>query len=147
MSSKYTVFTAYLLAAVFLAGCAGTEPSPQPVEQATDTAPQVTEAEVVDDYDGDGLDLPLDGSSKEAFDASLARIKRHTDAASYKTLTSSFGYLLMYDLPLRGDKEKLIKKLDGKTGYEVFDMVEWLDGIEKEDKPANKDAAAATVET
>ena len=127
MISKIINFTALSLSAIFLAACASSQPasSETPDQPSAEAAPQVAEAEIVDDYDGDGLALTLDGSSMEAFDASMARIKRHTDEASYKSLDSAVGYLLVYDLEARGDKGILITKLDGKTGYEVLDMVGW----------------------
>ena len=127
MISKIINFTALSLSVFFLVACASsqTASSEAPEQPAAEPAPKVAENEIVDDYDGDGLALTLDGSSVEAFDASMARIKRHTDEASYKSLDGAVGYLLVYDLEARGNKEKLITKLDGKTGYEVLDMVGW----------------------
>jgi hypothetical protein len=147
MITKPTKFTMFILSAIFLAACASPQPASEPSAQpAADAAPQVSEAEIVDDYDGDGLELTLDGSSIEAFDESMARIKRHTDEASYNSLSGAVGYLLVYDLEARGNKEILIAKLDGKTGYEVLNMVGWLKPSGK--SPVKKGAAdAKTLDT
>ena len=127
MIIKSVKITVLMLSTIFLAACASSpSASPEtPNQPSSEAAPPVAEAEIVDDYDGDGLALTLDGSSVEAFDASMARIKRHTDEASYKSLDGAVGYLLVYDLEARGNKEILITKLDGKTGYEVLEMVGW----------------------
>ena len=71
------------------------------------------------------MELPLDGSSLDAWDASMARVKRHSTEASYTTLENAIDYLLVYDLEVRRDKEKLVAKLDGLTGYEVVARVKW----------------------
>ena len=52
--------------------------SPEPTGSTEAAATEVLrQLKIVDDYDGDGMELTLDGSSIEAFDASMARIKRH----------------------------------------------------------------------
>ncbi len=146
MINKTINLSMLAVSAIFLAACAGSQPasSPAPEASAAKAAPQVAEAEIVDDYEGDGLLLTLDGSSLEAFDASMARIKRHTDEASYKSLNGAIGYLLVYDLEARGKKEVLIAKLDGKTGYEVLDMVGWRKPAPGK-SPAEKGAADAKI--
>ena len=71
------------------------------------------------------MELPLDGSSLDAWDASMARVKRHSTEANYTTLENAIDYLLVYDLEVRRDKKKLAAKLDGLTGYEVIARVKW----------------------
>ena len=146
MISKTIKFTALLLSAIFLAACANSQStaSAKQNQPAAEPAPQVAEARVVDDFEGDGLTLTLDGSSLEAFEASMARIKRHTDEASYKSLNGAIGYLLVYDLETRGNKEKLAAKLDGKTGYEVLGMVGWRKPAPGK-SPAEEGAADAKI--
>jgi hypothetical protein len=124
IEDKKTVIRAGLnimivLLAMVLAACTSTAP-------ATAEAPAVVaEAEIVDDFEGDGMEIPLDGSSLEAFDASLAMVKRHADEASYTTLEKAIDYLLLYDLGAKRDKAKLAARLDGLNGYEVVAKVGW----------------------
>jgi hypothetical protein len=143
MISKTLIYLTLTLSIGFLAGCASSPTgSSEPSEAST---PQVAaQPEIVDDYEGDGMELPLDGTSMEAWDASMARIKRHSDEASYKSLNAAVGYLLVYDLEARGNKEILISKLDGKTGNEIMGMVGWQ-GMQKDKSSATKTAPDAEM--
>ena len=103
-----------------MSGCATTT--------ATDEAPAESKAqaaEPIEPWDGDGMDIPVDGSSLEAFDHYLARVKAHTDPAHYTTLVNAIDYLLVYDLGAKRDKAKLVSRLDGLTGHQVVDKVSW----------------------
>ena len=71
------------------------------------------------------MSLPFDGSSVEAFEASLATIQAEVTDAEYSTLTNALDYLLVYDLGARRDKEVLYQRLDGKTPNDVLKMVKW----------------------
>ena len=106
--------------ALFLSACA-TASSTQPSSDAT-PAPA---AEPVEPWDGDGMDIPLDGTSLEAFEKSLARVKAHTSPETYTTLVNAIDYLLVYDLAAKGDKATLATRLDGMTGKQVVDQVKW----------------------
>lgn len=91
------------------------EPAPVPVEP----------------WDGDPMDIPMDGSSEEAFDNSVARVKAYATPKQYQTLVNAIDYLLLYDVGARGDKKKLIERLDGLTASEVIDKVHWRRPIPK----------------
>ena len=71
------------------------------------------------------MDIPLDGSSLEAFETSLARVKAHTSAENYTTLVNAIEYHLVYDLSAERDRAKLAANLDGMTPREVIDKVIW----------------------
>lgn len=104
--------------ALTLAGCAtGPAPAADPAlaEKTYDFEP----------WDGDGMEIPLDGSSLEAFETSMARVEAHTSPENFTTLQNAIDYLLLYDLSARRDKAKLAHNLDGKTPYQVIDMVQW----------------------
>ena len=125
MIGKNSIFLIALALTVLQAGCASSQSSPAASDKtAKIETPQVAEAPVPDDFNGDGMTLKIDGSSIESFDASMATIKRYTDEKTYASLNSAIGYLMVYDLQVRSNKEKLIAKLDGKTGYEVKTMVD-----------------------
>jgi hypothetical protein len=117
---KLSPLLIFAACALFLSGCA-TASSAQPSAEAT-SAPT---AEPVEPWDGDGMDIPLDGTSLEAFDKSLARVKAHTSPESYTTLVNAIDYLLVYDLASKGDKSTLASHLDGMTGKQVVDQVKW----------------------
>jgi hypothetical protein len=90
--------------------------------EATQTGP---DADVIQNYGGDGMKIPLDGTSLAAFDASMEKIKRNTEPKSYKTLSNAIDYLLVYDIGAKGNKEALAAKLNGLNGYDVLSKVGW----------------------
>ncbi len=96
-------------------------------EEATEAAPPnlPTDEEIAELYDGDGMKIPLDGTSLENFNASMELIKKHSTASSYKSLENAIQYLLIYDLEVRRDKEALAAKLNGVDGYDVKSRVGW----------------------
>jgi hypothetical protein len=106
--------------ALILSACA-TASSTQPSAEAT---PAPT-AEPIEPWDGDGMEIPLDGTSLEAFDKSLARVKAHTSPEAYTTLVNAIDYLLVYDLASKNNKATLAAHLDGMTGKQVVDQVKW----------------------
>ena len=108
--------------ALLLCACAtssgGTSSSNVAVEQSPETVS-------VEPWDGDGMDIPLDGSSVEAFDRSMARVQAYSSPADYLTLTNAIDYLLVYDLGAKRDKAILVARLDGLTGHQVVEKVSW----------------------
>ena len=113
-------FFLVLFFALTLFGCATSTASNEPASESV-----VEAVEPVEPWDGDGMDIPVDGSSLEAFDQYLARVKAHTDPAHYTTLVNAIDYLLVYDLGAKRDKAKLVSRLDGLTGHQVVDKVSW----------------------
>ena len=110
---------ALLTLVLVLSGCASSSPA---TEAAASEPVPVQE---IEPWDGDGMEIPLDGSSMEAWDRSMARVEAHTDQATFTTLQNAIDYLLTYDLSARKDMNRLIKNLDGLTGYEVVGKVRW----------------------
>lgn len=113
----------------------------------TTTAPEkpavAAEPEAVCEYEpweGDGMDIPLDGSSMEAWNCSLERVKAHTSESSYLTLENSIQYHLLYDLKSYRDMDKLIQRLDGSTGNELVERVQWR--TSPRERPTKKSADA-----
>jgi hypothetical protein len=130
-------FAVVALTALMLAGCASV-----PAPAADPTPDKVYEFEA---WDGDGMEIPLDGSSLEAFETSMARVQAHTSPENYITLENAIEYLLVYDLSARKDKAKLVHNLDGKTPYQVIDMVQWRKPAPGKSQ-AQKGAADAKIE-
>ena len=117
---------------IALAGCAATgsfcsTSSSQAAEPAAQAPVQTgPDPDVVDLYGGDGMKIPVDGSSLVAFVASLDKIGRNTSESSFITLNNAIDYLLVYDLCVERSRENLAKKLDGKNGYEIIEKVRWM---------------------
>jgi len=106
--------------ALLLTACSASQPVATPDTKNTPTAKVAP-----DDYEGDGMEIPLDGTSLPSFYASLAQVKAHTTPESYQTLENAIDYLLFYDLGAKRDREKLAARLNGLTGYEVIAKVGW----------------------
>ena len=100
-------------------GCASPSNTPDAV------TPEPERSYDIEPWDGDAMEIPLDGSSMEAWERSMARVEAHSDPDSFTTLQSAIKYLLTYDLSARGDMNKLITNLDGLTGYQVLSRVKW----------------------
>ena len=71
------------------------------------------------------MQIPVDGTSLEAFEQSLAGIKDKTTTPEYTTLTNAIDYLMVYYLAAKRDRAKLAGYLNGKTGEQIVDMVVW----------------------
>ena len=112
---------------LFLAGLpawAGTDTAPTG-ETVSAAAQNEAVEESGETTEATGLDLSVDGSSLEAFNKSLEKIKETATASQYKTLENAFEYLLVYDFALKQDRTKLAAKLDGMTGWQIIDKIKW----------------------
>ena len=136
--SRIPAFLAALAAAFFLAACASTAPEKSPESPAPEPVVEV------EPWEGDGMEIPMDGSSMEAWNYSLARVKAHAEPSSYETLENAIDYLLLYDLRARNKMDLLIKRLDGLTGYEIVARVGWRKPAPGKG-PAEKGAADAKI--
>jgi hypothetical protein len=76
----------------------------------------------------EGMHIPVDGSSLEAFENSLEQIKEQVTAAEYTTLNNAIDYLLVYDLAAKRDRTKLAANLDGLTAEQIIEKVQWRKG-------------------
>jgi hypothetical protein len=107
--------------AVMLSACVTASGGPPAApEQAAQTVEPI---EPIEPWDGDGMDIPLDGSSLEAFEKSMARVKAYSKPASYTTLVNAIDYLVVYDLAAKRDRAKVVAHIDGLTGREVIETV------------------------
>ncbi len=97
---------------------------------ATTTAAEVADA-AASEAEGEaaeldpGMQIPVDGSSLEAFNESLAKIKEQAEEPNYISLEEAIKYLLVYDLSAGRDRAKLAKNLDGLTGDQIIERVAW----------------------
>ena len=141
-SNTIPSWLALAAALILAAGCATPSNGEKADHPTTETAEP--SAAAVEPWDGDGMDIPLDGSSLQAFDASLARVKAHTSAANYTTLINAIDYLQFYDLTAKRDRAKLAANLNGMTGYQVLEKVNWRKPAPGK-SPAEKGAADAQI--
>lgn len=137
--SRITSLSLLLIITLLLAACA-TTPAQQP-----EAAPEAKAEPVpVEPWDGDPMDIPLDGSSMEAFDVSLARVKAYATPEQYQGLLGAIDWLLTYDIGAEGDYEKLVSRLDGVTPTQIWKRVNWRKPAPGR-SPVEKDAADAKI--
>ena len=74
---------------------------------------------------GAGMQIPVDGTSLDAFDKSLADIKTKTTKPEYTTLSNAIDFLMVYYIDARRDRTKLAALLNGMTGEQIVAMVKW----------------------
>ena len=126
-TSDKRIFTAIIVLALLACTTAqaqSTDAGSAP-DQAMDAEAVKPEEEAAKPFEGNGMEIPIDGSSLVAFEASLVEIKKHSAEADYTTLENAIAYLLVYDLSAKRNKEKLAANLDGLNGYEVLNKVGW----------------------
>ena len=126
---KLAITLAILMGLILVNPVFAQEATSEPaVAPAAAPAAAATEAAAADapavDLDP-GMQIPVDGSSLEAFNESLATIKAQAKEANYISLEEAIKYLLVYDLGAQNDKAKLAKNLDGLTGDQIIDRVIW----------------------
>ena len=96
-----------------------------PVEAATAAVTEAAKDQTPAANLDPGMQIPVDGSSLEAFEKSLATIKEKATEANYTSLQGAIDYLLVYDIGAGRDKAKLAKNLDGLTGDQINEKVHW----------------------
>jgi len=129
-----------LLAAVsMLLGACATAPS---TEHQSATASATTPH--FEPWNGDGMDIPIDGSSMEAFETSCARIKAYTTPEEYDSFQQALEWHRTYDLAAREKMELLVPRLDGKTPNDLLKAIRWRKPAPGR-SPAEKDAADAKI--
>ncbi|NIP16774.1 MAG: hypothetical protein GWM87_00380 [Xanthomonadales bacterium] len=67
------------------------------------------------------LDVPLDGSSVEAFESGLEKVRSEASPEDYNRLSQALKWHQFYNLAAKSDKEKLYRLLDGKTPRQIMD--------------------------
>ena len=109
-----------------LSACAGPEPIAEGVSMTA--VEEITPADAIDMAEvagPTGLDTVMDGSSLEAFEKSLEKVRETGSEADYNSIQSALEYLLIYDLGAKRNREKLAARLDGITGHEILARVKW----------------------
>jgi len=70
------------------------------------------------------MNQPVNFSTPEDVEKTLQNIREKEGDKAYNTLKNTIQYLLVYDLSVGHDKEKLYKKLNGKTPEQIITNVQ-----------------------
>jgi hypothetical protein len=94
------------------------------VNSAKATANEISvEGEETDGKQVSVMDLPVNFSTPEDVEKSLQLIKEESGERSSTAVKNAMKHILYYDLGLGHDKEKMYKKLNGKTPNEIIAMM------------------------
>lgn len=103
--------------------------SAEALEENVDAAAEAdaaTEAEAADvEEEATGLNIVMDGSSLEAFNESMEKVKETGSENDYKRLQDAFSYLLVFDTGARNNPKTLASRLDGLTGHQILERVKY----------------------
>lgn len=66
------------------------------------------------------MNQPVNFSTPEDVEKTLQNIREKEGDKAYKKVENAMQYIMYYDLSLRNNKEKLYKKLDGKTPEQII---------------------------
>jgi hypothetical protein len=75
-----------------------------------------------------GMDIPMDGTSLETWNASLEEVKEVGGIKAYNRIQDAFDYLLMFDVGAKNNPEILASRLNGLTGAEILKRVAYRRG-------------------
>ncbi len=91
--------------------------SSKPAAQVTAAAPtaETTPAAAATDGAASIMDMPVNFSTPEDVEKSIEAVRQQAGEESARELSNALGYILTYDLSLGRDKEKMYKKLNGRT--------------------------------
>jgi len=70
------------------------------------------------------MDQPVDFSSPESVEKTMENIRQQAGEKEASGVSSAIGYMVVYDLSVNRNKEKLYKKLDGKTPNQIIAMAQ-----------------------
>ena len=92
-------------------------------ESETEASSAATQAENTVEEEVSIMDVPLDGSSIEAFTAGLEELDKNASEEDYRRVMSALDYLLFYDIGAKRDKAKLYSRLNGKSPNQILEKV------------------------
>ncbi len=128
MSKFFLTSASALVATLFLVtACAEDAKDTETETASTDTPAAAAEApETVVETGAAAasiMDQPVDFSSPENIEKTMAAIRQQAGEKEAGSVDNAIGYLMVYDLSVKRDKEKLYAKLNGKTPNEIIAMI------------------------
>jgi hypothetical protein len=97
-----------------------------------DSGDQQTDGDGEDSNEApDGLDIVMDGTSLDAWNQSMERVKEVGGEKQYAQLQDAFDYLLMFDIGAKNNPEILASRLNGLTGNQIVERVKYGRGKNK----------------
>ena len=115
----FTAFSIVTLTLILVPACAEQNADAETVKSTTQTVETSSvSVEAAAEADGEQvsvMDLPVDFSSPEKVEESIEKVRQEAGDEAARDLSNALGYILAYDLSVSRNKEKMYKKLDGRT--------------------------------
>ena len=115
----FTAFSIVTLTLILVPACAEQNADAETVKSTTQTVETSSvSVEAAAEADGEQvsvMDLPVDFSSPEKVEESIEKVRQEAGDDAARDLSNALGYILAYDLSVSRNKEKMYKKLDGRT--------------------------------
>ncbi|MGA9572510.1 MAG: hypothetical protein WBS20_01040 [Lysobacterales bacterium] len=91
----------------------------QTQETTASAAQSAPEANVTDNANSI-MNTPVNFSTPEDVEKSIDMVRQEAGEAQARQLNNAMGYILAYDIGLGRDKQKMYKKLNGRTPNEII---------------------------
>lgn len=111
-----------------LPACAEQDKATETKAKSVQTADATAAKPVVKEmHDGQGsvMNQPVDFSSQEEVNKSIERVRQQAGNTEADELNKALGVILTQDMSLRQDKDRLFRKLNGKTPNEIIAMMKF----------------------
>ena len=92
-------------------------------EDTTETSSESASTDITADVKEQTASLmnqPVDFSSPEAVEATMLNIREKEGDQAHTQLENAMQYIMVYDFSVGNSKEKLYKKLDGRTPEQII---------------------------
>lgn len=91
--------------------------------QTTDASAPMSVNQETQGGQGSVMDQPVNFSSQEEVNKSIEKVRQQAGDAEANELNKALGIILTQDMSLRQDKDRLFRKLNGKTPNEIIAMM------------------------
>ena len=121
MAASIVTITLFLLPA-----CAKRDNVPETTAdsgQTTDASAPMSVNQKTQGGQGSVMDQPVNFSSQKEVNKSIEKVRQQAGDAEAKELNKALGVILTQDMSLRQDKDRLFRKLNGKTPNEIIAMM------------------------
>lgn len=121
--------SAAMMSLFLLSACAEETTNTNDITPATSAGESQVEKSVVEKgQESSGqdsvMDQPVDFSSPESVEKSLETIRQQAGEKEASSVTNAIGHMMVYDLSVNRNKDKLYKKLNGKTPNQILAMAQ-----------------------
>jgi len=110
----FVTMTAGSLALFLITACA------EDTTATSDATPTTENSAGSGQQDASLMNQPVDFSSPEAVEATMLNIREKEGDQAHTQLKNAMQYIMVYDFSVGNSKQKLYKKLDGRTPEQII---------------------------